>query len=203
MPAWNIMPAFWKSSINVKLNWNVIGGLNPKFPEKFQSCVTLRTSHLPPYLKSSLAFILGSSGLWWVFFPFLLGIYIPLLLGNCFPFPLLSLTRMVWVTCPILTWFCYLGCCWRVKGGPLEHMSAFPWDFWNWDREGEPTGDKKPYCHLCKKLACSAIGYGWCTEERQKEVLIPVAWMIQMYLCLSHNFNSSLYSLRQPIPNRF
>lgn len=64
VPAWNIMPAFCKSSIYVKLNWNVIGGLNPKSPEKFQSDVTLRRSHFPPYLKALLASILGSSGLW-------------------------------------------------------------------------------------------------------------------------------------------
>lgn len=52
MSVQNITPVFHKSSLNVKLSWNVRGGLHPKSSEGFQSGVTLRLSHFPPYLKA-------------------------------------------------------------------------------------------------------------------------------------------------------
>lgn len=86
VPACNLMPAYHRSSINIKPNWNVVGDLTPKSSKAFQSGVTFRES-LSSALKSLAGFYSWKNWTMISGFSFLLGTYITLLLGREFPFP--------------------------------------------------------------------------------------------------------------------
>ena len=139
------------------------------------------------------------SQLWQAVFPFFQENILPIFGEIVFLFPSSNSNPCTWVSCHVLMWFHSLGHCWLVQGGHLTQagpISAFPWNLKNQNRGGEPVGGQKPYCHLCKRKACSRTACGWCTDrkgpgtsciQRSRRGFVhpdPVAW----------RFNPSLYS---------
>lgn len=195
--------------MSIKLNWNVIGGLNPKSSEEFQSGVTLRRRHFPPYLKALSAFVLGSSGLGQVVFLFIYAHMSPFFWEIVFfyPSPKFRPCDSSELPCSYLislSWLLLIGP--RGMLGPSWASQSFSLGFLKLEQKGRTLGRPEALLPSVRSWPSAAWDIadaqrGGEGRQRERALGSVASWSRCTFVPpIAPCFSPSLYSLRQHIP---